>query len=474
MRITIITVKLISFVTIMMVSFGLFAQDCTTNPFDPRPLPLCGPPDGGGGGNGPIIPAQIVRTNNGNGLYYMSSDGNIWQSWNNGSGSVGSGWNSANIRAIAGAPIGDVFSTLFAYTDSSSGNQNVIYVGQDQHLHLLWWNGDPWRTIDITSAASGPTVLVATPMVATNPGNDFYYIGTDGNVYIAWNSSSSSTASGWHTASITTIAGAPAANTTSGLYGYTDPVSGNLVVLYVGTDQHLHLLWWNGDPWRTIDLSSTTGGPTVEANVAPVRANNSNNLFCLGMDGNVYIVFNNGSTSNASGWHTASITTIAGAPLGAAANDFFGYTDPVSGNLDVLYAGTDRHLHLLWWNGDPWHTVDITSQNGGHNIAAGFPIVQTNVGNGLYFVGSDANIYISWNNGSSSTASGWNTASITTIAGAPIASQGTTLYGYTDPVSGNLNVFYVDTNQHLRLLWWNGDPWRTVDITAQTGGPVVN
>lgn len=318
-------VKYVGLWVLVFVALGLSAQDCTTNPFDPRLLPLCGPPDGGGGGGGnPIIRAQIVRTNNGNGLYYLTSDGNIWQSWNNGSASVASGWNSANIRAIAGSPIADVFTSLYAYTDSSSGNQNILYVGQDEHLHLLWWSGDPWQTIDVTSAAGGPGVSVSTPMVATKPGNDLYYLGTDNNIYLAWNSSSSSTASGWHTASITTIAGAPLANSGSALYGYTDPISGNLDVLYVGADQHLHLLWWNGDPWRTLDLTSQTGGPNVAAGVAVIRANNTNNLFYLGMDGNVYIAFNNGSTSTASGWHTASITSIAGAPLGAAANTLFG------------------------------------------------------------------------------------------------------------------------------------------------------
>ena len=129
---------------------------------------------------------------------------------------------------------------------------------------------------------------------------------------------------------------------------------------------------------------------------------------------------------------------------------------------------------MLWWNGDPWHTIDLTSQTAGPDIAAGFPIIQTNAGNGFYYLGSDANVYIAFNNGSSSSASGWNTASITNIAGSPIASEGTRLYGYTDPVSGALNVYDVDSSQHLRLLWWAGDPWHTIDITAQTGGPPVN
>jgi hypothetical protein len=193
----------------------------------------------------------------------LGTDGNVNLFWNNSSSSTGSGWHSGNLTGIAGAPLAATGSTLFSYTDAISNNQDVYYVGSDQHVHLLWWNGDPWRTLDLTATTGGPNAVAGTPFVRYNNGNAFAYLGTDGNVNLFWNNSSSSTGSGWHSGSLTGIAGAPLAATGSTLFSYTDAISNNQDVYYVGSDQHVHLLWWNGDPWRTLDLTATTGGPTV-------------------------------------------------------------------------------------------------------------------------------------------------------------------------------------------------------------------
>jgi len=67
----------------------------------------------------------------------------------------------------------------------------------------------------------------------------------------------------------------------SALLAYTDQVSNNQDVYYVGTDQHMHLLWWNGDPWKTLDLTAITGAPSAQPGFQFVRTNNSNSFYFL-------------------------------------------------------------------------------------------------------------------------------------------------------------------------------------------------
>src|SRR5262249_3910842 len=205
---------------------------------------------------------QFVRTNSGNSFYYLGTDGNVWLSWNSGSSSSASTWHTPCITCIAGAPIAAAGSSLLAYTDPVSNNQVVYYIGSDQHVHLLYWNGDPWHTIDLTAITGGANASALSPMVVTY-NNGFFYLGTDGNIWQLWTTGSTSNPSAWRAPNISAIAGAPATIPGTMMLGYVDPITNGQAVFYIGSDQHIHLLWWTSDPWHTFDLTATTGGPSV-------------------------------------------------------------------------------------------------------------------------------------------------------------------------------------------------------------------
>jgi RHS repeat-associated protein len=242
-----------------------------------------------------VAGTYFARTNNGNSIYYLGTDGNVWQSWNNGAGSSVSGWHSASITGGTGATLATSASSLYAYTDPYN-TQDVYYVGTDQHVHLLWYDGTSWHTNDLTGATGGSAVRAGTLFVRTNTGNSIYYLGADGSVWQSWNNGNSSNVSGWHSASLNGIATAPSGGTGNSLYAYTDPVSSNQAdVYYVGSDQHVHLLWWNGDPWHTVDVSeesqTITDSGTVSLSVAGFTVTacygNTTNPTCVGKPVNI-------------------------------------------------------------------------------------------------------------------------------------------------------------------------------------------
>jgi hypothetical protein len=414
---------------------------------------------------------NFARIANANNFFYIDEAGDVLQSWTNSSSSNAGGWHTPSITGIAGAPAAMAGSNLLTYSDPVSSNGDIYYVGTDQHVHLLWWNGDPWKTLDLTATTGGPNAQPGFPFVHPGAGNSFEYLGADGNIWLFWNDSSSSSTS-WHTANLNAIASAPTAASGGTPLGYTDPISNNTDVYYVGTDGHVHLLWWNGDPWHTIDLTATTAGPSAQAGTQFVRIANANNFFYLGTDGNVWQFWNSGSSSNASTWHSACISCIAQAPIAAAGSPLLAYTDPISNNGVLYYIGADQDVHLLWWNGDPWRTLDLTAATGGPKASALAPMVAP-AANGFFYLGTDANVYQFWTAGSTSDAGAWHSANISAIANAPAAIPGSMMFGYIDPISNGPSVYYIGSDQHVHLLWWTADPWRTLDITAVTTGPNV-
>jgi hypothetical protein len=168
----------------------------------------------------------------------------------------------------------------------------VVYRGGDQHVHELWWASDGWHHNDLTAAAAG-----GAPLAAGNPNGYMFanqrtqhvvYRGTDQHVHELWWASD-----GWHHNDLTTAAsGAP---TTAGApNGYMFVAQGTQHVVYRGGDQHVHELWWASDGWHHNDLTVSSGG-------SPVAGNPS------------------------------------------------GYMFPAQGTQHVVYPGTDEHIHELWW-----------------------------------------------------------------------------------------------------------------------------
>ncbi len=81
------------------------------------------------------------------------------------------------------------------------------------------------------------------------------YLGTDQHVHeLSWDST------GWHANDLTSAAGgAPLPATGSALGSYAFENQNTQHVIYLGTDQHVHELWWASSGWHANDLSIAAG-----------------------------------------------------------------------------------------------------------------------------------------------------------------------------------------------------------------------
>jgi hypothetical protein len=332
---------------------------------------------------------------------YVSGDGDVQQLWFNGT------WHKTDLSALTGSPSASSTGGIKTAFDSVSGTMEVHYIGTDQHVHTLWYNGT-WHTTDLTTTTGALNAISGSPLTVTRDTlfntQDVHYIGTDQHVHLLWYDGS------WHTEDLSAMAGAPNAASNSRLAADFNTLANTVEVHYLGTDQHIHSFWYNGT-WHTTDLMTTTG----------------------------------------------ALNAVAGSPITSMHDTLFN-------TQDIHYIGTDQHVHLLWYDG-LWHTEDLSAMAGALNAASGSPLASdfNTLANTpeVHYLASDQHIHSFWYNGT------WHTTDLMFTTGATDAVAGSPLTSAVDTIANTVDLEYVGTDRHVRQLWYNGT-WHTTDLTAAT------
>jgi len=249
--------------------------------------------------------------------------------------------------------------SLATALDTIGNTMDVVYIGTDQHVHQLWYNGF-WHRNDLTittgalNAAFNSPVITAVNTFANTMEVD--YLGTDGHVHQLWYDGF------WFTQDLTAVAAAPNAISGSLVTTAADTIGNTMDVEYIGTDQHVHQLWYSAGIWRHNDLTATTGAANASSNGGLVtNVNtfaNTMEVDYLGTDGHVHQLWYNGF------WHTQDLTAAAAAPIAVSGSPITSAVDSIGNTMDVEYIGTDQHVHQLWYSTGIWYTTDLTAVSG--------------------------------------------------------------------------------------------------------------
>jgi hypothetical protein len=221
---------------------------------------------------------------------------------------------------------------------------------------------------------------------------------------------------GWHLNDLTLITGSPVGGWRPG--GYVFEAQCTQHVTYVGTDEHIHELWWDGTQHVTY----------------------------AGRDSHVYELW-----WDSNGWHYNDLTAAMGAPLAQVNRDASGYVFPSGETQHVNYLGLDNHIHELWWDNSGWHHNDLTAIMASPASTAFGPAPTGYVFAGtrhVNYLGSDNHIReLWWDSG------GWHHSDLTSAAGAAA-----TVYaeprGHAFETQGTQHVIYMDDNGHVVELYW--------------------
>ena len=92
--------------------------------------------------------------------------------------------------------------------------------------------------------------------------------------------------------------------------GYVFSGEGTQHVDYVGTDRHVHELWWNAAGWHHNDLTASTGAAPATLGTSPA---------CYAFEAQMF---------------------------------------QPSPTQHVMFCGADSFIHELWWDASGWHYND--------------------------------------------------------------------------------------------------------------------
>jgi hypothetical protein len=362
-------------------------------------------------------------------------------------------------------------ATPFTSYSLGSANEQVVFLGANQHVHQFVWNGTVLVDQDLTAMAGAPAAAPETGLTSysfSTADAQIVYVGTNQHVYqLAW----LGPGLGWINQDLTAMAGSstPLASPKSAFTSFSLS-HGTEQVVYQGADQHVYQLVWTGSAWINQDLTTMAGS---SISVAPGSGLTNYSLSTtdlqvvyLGADQHVYQFAWNGSV-----WLNQDLTVMAGSniPLANSGSNFTRFSLS-RGTEQVVYQGADQHVYQLVWTGSAWINQDLTAMTGSSTfVAPGSGLTSYSLstsGVQVVYLGSDQHVYqFAWN------GSVWLNQDLTVMAGSNItlATPNSTFMLFS-LVSGTDQVVYQGANQHVYQLVWTGS-WINQDLTAMGGNP---
>jgi protein involved in polysaccharide export with SLBB domain len=299
----------------------------------------------------PLGPALGPNTKH---VFFIGTDNHVYELYF----TAGTGWVYNDLTSLARAVPPTPTSALAGHS-LGDDSKHVFFIGTDNHVHELFIaGGGRWDDNDLTTLA-GVGAKPPTPASALTSyrlGDDsqhVFFIGTDNHVHELFIAGA-----GWHDNDLTALAGAVAPAAASALTGYRLVGDDSLHVFFIGTDNHVHELFFAGGSWAANNLTALASAvpPTPTSALTGYRlGDDSQHVFFIGTDSHVHELDIAGA-----GWHDHDLTTLAGAVAPTPASALTGY--PLGDNSKhVFFIGTDDHVHELFFAGAGWLDNDLTA-----------------------------------------------------------------------------------------------------------------
>lgn len=375
--------------------------DCTDNPFDPNPLPLCSPPDPTGTTVGPEDLLDFVEEPNGTyrvvdisqaaggftvlgappsailvgGQYHVfvpgadsATAGHMLEFIGSSSGP----WTMVDLNVAVGQSFS---SSVPAALLTSSGVEHVFTAGNGHMLDFVHAPGGPWTLTDISVAVGlgGPTAGAFQPVglvAAVQMGADLHVFAFDGNQHLR--EYFLPAGHGWVTNDVSQLVGNPIIATAPSVLNL-----GNALEVYAsGDERYGHLLNFQGTnftssgsgAWQVFDQTANSGGRIRFAGIPSYAPSEI-------VYGNSVQVFLDGGPNGtddlqclvevAGQWQTFDLSTLAsnGQALGLISQPFALVDGP---NVHVYAPRGGGHLLDFFKTPNPanWTVIDLSSQTG--------------------------------------------------------------------------------------------------------------
>ena len=287
-------------------------------------------------------------------VVYRGVDNDIHELyWQNGAWGVNDLTAATNAPAAAGDPNG------FTFTANGTSGMHVVYRGADDDIHELYWQNGAWGVNDLTAATDAPAAAgdpngFAFTANGTS-GMHVVYRGDDNDIHeLYWQNGA------WGVNDLTATTGAPAAAGDPNGFAFTANGTSGMHVVYRGADNDIHELYWQNGAWSVNDLTATTGAPAAagDPNGFAFTANGTSGMHVVyrGADNDIHeLYWQNGA------WGVNDLTAATGAPAAAGDPNGYAFTANGTSGMHVVYRGADNDIHELYWQNGAWGVNDLTA-----------------------------------------------------------------------------------------------------------------
>jgi len=318
------------------------------------------------------IASQIDELYDGSEVFYVDNAQHVHELYYDYSKTA---WYHTDVTALTGAPLPAAGTPLVSLVNPYAKSIQVDYLDSSGHIHEVYsWDRKNWYTGDLTASTGAPAAAPNSSLVTeiNKEANsvEIYFLGTDRHVRELW--WELTWAPGWHSSDPTAAAGAPNAATGSALVSLNNPIANTVQVDYLGTDQHVHELWWNG-AWHTDDLSAITNAPiaatgsSLATEVNTLSTPNRVELYYIANDQTVQELWFSPSPW---GWNYADPSGSAGAPNATVGSPLVSLVNTIANSVQVHYIGADDHVHEVYtWDWTKWFTGDVNLDSNDPNNA---------------------------------------------------------------------------------------------------------
>jgi hypothetical protein len=298
-------------------------------------------------------------------IIYRDTDGHLHELWSTLGGETGTTdvTNNAHAPTAAGNP--------YTYVDTTAGLELVLYRSDDGGIHSLYWSTGDAGHDDLTGPIGAPGAA-GDPVGIFNPATNIHHViyrGDHGHLHVLWWSGGDPDQhADLHDSIVPPVAPAPpAAGDPS---AYLDPARGDNVVVYRGTDQQIHSLYWSDGPVGHDALSAFVGTPPAAGDPVGyyIPGLDTHQITYRSVDGHLYEIWSAGIAA-AQAW---DVTAAAGAPP-ASADPAVCY-NAATNTKHVIYLGPFGHLFDIHWvPGGPPSCVDLTLAGLAHRATTDRP-----------------------------------------------------------------------------------------------------
>jgi len=343
------------------------------------------------------------------------------------------------------------------YPFEAFGTQHVVYVGEDGHVWEALWEEGAWSPYDLTGFTGAPVQSISSPLHRPTA---YVFRRTQHVIFVNSPASEGDTragdicelwwddGSGWHLHNLTGDVGAPLA-VQQAPCAYAFEAHGTQHVDYLGSDGHIHELWWDNDGWHHNDLTKASGGGAPLATSSPQGYVFANTLHVLYVDEDGYahqMIWDRGWT------HSPVTTPPFNVPV-APETSLAAYVFEALASQHVNYIGVDGRLYEVSWDSGGSHYDDLIDESGVDGeapavlCAYAFESQRTRH---VDYTGSTGEVIELWRD-----SDGWHNNNLTNAAGrAPPADQGNPA-GYAFATDGTQHVFYIGIeDNHIHELRW--------------------